>query len=365
MQHTNSNHIEDIDKFTKQVIDILNKACNESFLTLKLLLSFNDKHLVPFENINSFLSMFFDKNKYPLNDDLYYFIYSNPIHVCALLSHASNDTCKRVIARILNELNVIPCGYPIYFKNKLDLIFYSMLFGADAQDIALLRTLIQSNVDKCNEFFNIKVADNSYVLPKTESTDHVQNESTSILTDFLSIKYNDERNRHANSFILQSYTFPVTELDKLIHSIPDSFIRNETSSRDTVDEYTDAQLKSSYIQTLYLLASNSDNLHKCIQYIDEFQPDVNFKRACKNIFMCQMKFNIHKFTNIPTIKFIDYIQNPNKCYDELLKATTSTNNLELKVNPQAKPLIEFFVKNTQHPVQLAHVYKLLKHKCFN
>lgn len=372
--------ITHIQNFCRNVVDSLKNAKLDYFIILKLLLMFNKVCTVPFQNINSYMSMFFDKNKFNINNDMGYLIYSNPIHVCALLAFENIDTCKKVISTLLSELNIIPCGYPILFKNKTSLIFYSSLFGADYYDLSLIKLLLNINFknrESHKSFFNNLKPYESDTSP-----------STNIFTDIISIKYNDNMNKVLNNELfnqfhekqhlaLDSQNTQLSKLDTNVHSTnstymfdsiidnsPGLLLQNETSRSPN---YTHQDLKQSLKTTMKILAKNeSIPLEKCIPSFDEQssdnQYDFNIKRICKNIFIKQLNlYNpLYNLNSISCEQFMNFIQNPDLCYDYMY------NNIYNQLGTYDDIIdhihILRFVDMSVNPVQLALQYKIILNK---
>lgn len=355
----NSSTQKDIDIFCKNIVTHLKKSNDNCFLILKLLFMFNNICTVPFSNINSYMSQFFYKNKYKINENIGYLVYSNPIHVCALLAFEKQQKCEQIISILLSELNIIPCGYPILFNDKKDLIFYSSLFGADYDDLILLKYLIDLNKETPIQFFNqLK----SYEKDTTPFTD--------VFTDFISIKYNDNMNKLLNSNAIYEFAEKDKDTNSILSSIIDSAslleLQNETNKSGN---YDDKSLKLSLKLTMKILANNeSIPLHSCIQFLNhssDISYDFNIKRICKNIFIKQLNiYNpLHDFNSIDINLFNKYIEKPKLCYDKIVKnvyISTCQNPRNFSVIPGLDISIQQFMELSLNPVQLALQYKSMK-----
>jgi hypothetical protein len=333
---------------------------------------YNNVCSIPFENINAYMSLFYDKLKYPVNKNIGYLVYSNPIHVCFLLAYTNEETCKQVLSIMLSELNIIPCGYPILFNSKNDLVFYSSLFGADLLELELLKFAINQNNTSSIEYIK-----NS--LEGIIANDDQQDEKiASVFTDIISIKYNDIKNKLINSEIIEHY-----KKSKWMHSQFDnvgsySALINETSRSPAYNEH---MLRKSLRLTMHILSRDESKLDKCIAYIvhkddddDEaiIEPDFNIKRIAKNIFIKQMNLYNHnfKFKSNTHDTFIKFIKCPEKYFQLVSKCVYNNQNISDVYNNVKKQknynieytfdtqLIDKLI-NISSPVALAHYYKLI------
>ena len=364
--------LSSFDLFCNSIVDILLQSDDRNFLSLKLLLMYNNVCSIPFENINAYMSLFYDKLKYPVNKNIGYLVYSNPIHVCLLLAYTDEETCKQVLSIMLSELNIIPCGYPILFNSKNDLVFYSSLFGANAQELELLKFSINQKITSPIEYIK-----NS--LEGIISNDNqLDDKSASVFTDIISIKYNDIKNKLINSEIIEHY-----KQNKWMHPQFDnigsySALINETSRSPAYNEH---MLRKSLRLTMHILSRNESKLDKCIAYIvhkdddnDEaiIEPDFNIKRIAKNIFIKQMNlYNRNfKFKSTTHDTFIKFVKDPQKYFDLVTKCVYNDQNISdvyKNVTKQKNYNMEYTfdteltgkLLDVSSPVALAHYYRLM------
>lgn len=347
--------VEDNKKYIDKIVDILLKSKDVSFLTLKLLLMYNNICTVPYENINAYMSMFFNKIKYQVNENIGYLMYCNPIHVCMLLAHAPINECKNVLSILLSELNIIPCGYPVYLRTKNDLLFYTSLFGGDIYDLAILRNLLETKVDSLNLDQLMEI--------KQNRTSRYSN----ILTDFISLKY-DTDDKETNSDIFKNYNI---EPFPIIDNINSESIINEALRAKPMNEI---YLKESLKITLKILSGNKSykDIEKCIPIFDcTNEPDINIKRICKNIFISQLNIFLpsYRHVNVDEDNFLTLISQPELYFDLLCKSIYYSKNIMDTNNKNTDVYKDMIIKNSSkfysllnslmlsnHPIRLAHNY---------
>lgn len=364
--------IDDIYLFCNSITDSLMKAQDESFLVIKLLLLFNNVCSIPFENINAYMSMFFDKTKYCVNKPSGALVYSNPIHVCALLTHAADDrVCRDTIGTMLSELNIIPCNYPIMFRNKQDIIFYASLFGATTEQLQLIRCLLQiaqSRTDKIElPYFATNAIDTF-----THDTSDAE-VASNLFTDFISIKYNNNTNKLANSNFINTYSsnysLPVVDYNHVTHLA----LLAETS-RSPPNTYE--LLKKSLKVTMKILANDNIDLTSCIQNVDDSDdtPDCNMKRICKNMYAKQlfMLNPVFRMRSLDRHSFVEMLEKPQRCYDIIANNVINSKRdvmmsldkkqmytVSCSTTAADKPLLVQFLQTPPNPVQLAHNFRTL------
>lgn len=89
--------LSSFDLFCNSIVDILLKSDDRNFLSLKLLLMYNNVCSIPFENINAYMSLFYDKLKYQLIKILD-ILYIQILYMYVFFSHIQT---KKLVNRYL------------------------------------------------------------------------------------------------------------------------------------------------------------------------------------------------------------------------------------------------------------------------
>lgn len=347
------NRLKDIHMQLLKITSSISNFSNhdEYFLFLKLFLFNNNFFNIPFYQSNAFLSLIYNKNKNINYNHSPFIIYCNPIHIILLVSLYSDiNTCKKIISILLFEYNIIPYNYPIILNNHNDLLFYSYLFGATNDDLALLKYSLKYLKSDIIPIFIQEIINNN----KSFTGDTY----TFGIPDFISIKYNVNANKNIlNKLDLNLDKIDTPIIDSNIDQILNECSRNNNLSKTEIINSFKITLKY-YIDYSRKNIINNNYNNEYISKLVNNNNNItfNFKFILRNHFskyfkLQDQKYNIH----IDTINDFNYHLENFTYPNVIMKSITNMPISDIEYNEKLNNKIHLFAVS-YNPFLLTYYY---------